>query len=361
MSNPSPTPSKVLILGSGQRIINAALPAFEALPDLYRVDGVFARKQKQLVTKRGETTVEPLEKLDNARLEGTALIFICVSKAAVPKVLEHLGKLNVAGVDLMVDTPVLLFKHLSHFGKFAPFRQVWVAEDMSTLPWLDTLDLAREKEHLGEAESLTLYQSAYAYHGLALAKTLLHGAQIKSIKRRPAGGKSSTRSLRLRGGKTCLIHDPRDYAAGHFALHMRGATITDRPHRDHMHIDGIVEQRAGELRYVGFSIQGENGLHTTHLSDYESELFGPVEPAMAGASVIAHMDSFKRVGFSRLLTRIHADQGGYPLIEAIDDMWIDYVVEKTGRWFSSPMTSARYGLARGWVGLATGLAMKLKG
>ena len=196
MSTPAHAPKKVLILGSGQRILNAALPAFEALPELYSVDGIFARKEKQLETKRGTTSVEPIEQLDNARIAGTDLIFICVSKAAVPNVLEHLGKLDVSGTDLLIDTPVLLFKHLSHYGKFAPFRNVWVAEDMSTLPWLETLDLARKNESLGEPVSLTLYQSAYAYHGLALAKTLLGDSAIKSVRRRRAGGKSSTRMLK---------------------------------------------------------------------------------------------------------------------------------------------------------------------
>ena len=360
MSTPAHAPKKVLILGSGQRILNAALPAFEALPELYSVDGIFARKEKQLETKRGTTSVEPIEQLDNARIAGTDLIFICVSKAAVPNVLEHLGKLDVSGTDLLIDTPVLLFKHLSHYGKFAPFRNVWVAEDMSTLPWLETLDLARKNESLGEPVSLTLYQSAYAYHGLALAKTLLGDSAIRSVRRRRAGGKSSTRMLKLSGGKTCLIHDPRDNESGHFALHMRGATITDRPHRDHLHLDGIVEEQGGQLLYTGFQVQGKSGLHKTSMAPFESELFGPVAAAKRGASVVAHMDAFKRVGFARLLQDIHSGKGAYPLIEAIDDMWIDYVVEKTGRWFACPLSSARSPLARGWVGMATGLASKIK-
>ncbi len=354
------SPRKVLILGSGQRIVNAALPAFEALPELFRVDGIFARSEKKLVTKNGERQVEPLERLDASRLRGVDLIFICVSKPAVPSVLEFLGRLDVSQTDLLIDTPVLQFKHLSHFGKFASFRKVWVAEDMSTLPWMETLDLAREAESMGQPESLTLYQSAYAYHGLALAKTLLGGAAIKSAKRRRTGGKSSVRKLNLSGGKSCLIHDPRDYASGHFALHMKGGSICDRPHRDHLHIDGIVEEQDGCLRYVGFQIEGKRGVYATRMEAYESELFGPVDPEKRNESVIAHMDAFKRVGFARLLVHIHAGKGAYPLLEAIDDMWIDYVVEKTGRWFSSPMTSAKSGLARGWVGLATGLAEKLK-
>jgi hypothetical protein len=361
MPENAPTPRKVLILGSGQRIVNAALPAFEALPELYSVEGVIARKEKTIATKNGIQKVEPISRLDNERIAAIDLIFICVSKAAVPTVLEHLGKLEVSRTDLLIDTPVLLFKHLSHFKKFEPFRNVWVAEDMSTLPWLDTLDLVRESESLGDPKSLTLYQSAYAYHGLALAKTLLGGAPIKSAKRRHTGGNSSVRKLNLASGKTCLIHDPRDYNSGHFSLHFTDVTICDRPHRDHMHIDGIVEEQNGELRYVGFQIEGKNGAHETRMEPYESELFGPVEPAKRDASVIAHMDAFKRVGFARLLTNIHAGKGAYPLIEAIDDMWIDYVVEKTGRWFSCPMSSARSGLARGWVGLATGLAVRFKG
>ena len=189
MPENAPTPRKVLILGSGQRIVNAALPAFEALPELYSVEGVIARKEKTIATKNGIQKVEPISRLDNERIAAIDLIFICVSKAAVPTVLEHLGKLEVSRTDLLIDTPVLLFKHLSHFKKFEPFRNVWVAEDMSTLPWLDTLDLVRESESLGDPKSLTLYQSAYAYHGLALAKTLLGGAPIKSAKRRHTGGK----------------------------------------------------------------------------------------------------------------------------------------------------------------------------
>jgi hypothetical protein len=58
------------------------------------------------------------------------------------------------------------------------------------------------------------------------------------------------------------------------------------------------------------------------------------------------MDDLKRVGFLRLLAAIRDGRGGYPVADAIDDMVVDYHLEKLGRYRDNPLTSPRYALGR---------------
>jgi hypothetical protein len=55
----------------------------------------------------------------------------------------------------------------------------------------------------------------------------------------------------------------------------------------------------------------------------------------------------KKVGFLRLLREIAAGRGAYPLADGLDDMVADYWLEKTRRYWATPLTSVRSALARG--------------
>ncbi|MBI5434574.1 MAG: hypothetical protein HZA52_17215 [Planctomycetes bacterium] len=66
----------------------------------------------------------------------------------------------------------------------------------------------------------------------------------------------------------------------------------------------------------------------------------------ASAGVTARMESMKRVGFLRLLESIDSGDGGYPLASGLDDMLVDYLLEKTGRWSSNALVSIDSSLAR---------------
>ncbi|MHC4838850.1 MAG: hypothetical protein ACYTF3_11785 [Planctomycetota bacterium] len=130
-SDPARTPKRVLVIGSGQRVREAALPALASLPEAFELAEIRSRKPKTIESGGHEHEVLPLEGLDQAALDGFDLIYLVVKKPAVPLVLRQLGALNLARVDLLIETPVLLTKHLGHRKLLRPFRNVWVSEDCS--------------------------------------------------------------------------------------------------------------------------------------------------------------------------------------------------------------------------------------
>jgi hypothetical protein len=72
------------------------------------------------------------------------------------------------------------------------------------------------------------------------------------------------------------------------------------------------------------------------------------------------MQDMKRIGLLRLFRGIHEGRGAYPLLSGLDDMLVDYHLEKVGRYVANPMTSAR-GAARPLLDAALGLVSRLHG
>lgn len=366
--------SRILVIGSGQRVRRAALPAIHARREDWQLASIRSRKPKEIRAEdaAGEPvgnplTVEPLAELDS--LAGIDVVYMCVSKGAVPSVLAQLAKLAEAlppgeRPHLFIDTPVLLFKHMGAAKLFRAFRDVSVAEDMATLPWLDTLAYAREA--LGAPRHLVLDRSAFAYHGVALAKTLLgNRLVVKASRKRVAGTNADgqpnfERTLEFAGPQTCTIHEPRDYAVGRVRLECTKGVMTLGPEPKTGAAENVwhLEQSLdADGLCIGFSAtrDGERAFAST-LSAGDRALLGP----LTGAGPIQSMDAMKRVGFARLLDRLHAGQPVWSLLDGLDDMWVDYLVEKTGRWRATALTSVHSKLARRVVGGLMGVASKLK-
>jgi hypothetical protein len=99
---------------------------------------------------------------------------------------------------------------------------------------------------------------------------------------------------------------------------------------------------------TGFRI----GATETSLTADERALVRPKAPDAGhpARSVTARMDDMKRAGFLRLLERIHSGEGAYPVDQALDDMAVDYHLEKLGRYVSNPLTSPRFASGRFLLG-----------
>lgn len=328
------TKRKVLIIGLGKRVREAALPAFHRAAEHFEVVRILARSARKQEVDGVEYAVEPLDELRD--LAGIDLVYLCVSKNAIPSVLAQLGALDARSTDMLIDTPVVRFKHFCHTARLAAFREVWVAEDCATLPWIETTEKAIAAGLLGELRSAHFHQSAYAYHGIAMAKTLLGADRIASGRRRPRRGQEGQRHLRLNNGRTATILEPRDYALGHIKLEGTRSFLTDGP-------GGGSENNLSVLLDGGECCGFRVGEIETRLDEAECELAAG-EPGPAG--ITARMDSMKRVGFLRLLRGIAAGRGAYTLAAGIDDMVIDYHLEKFGYYRANPLTSPRSPLAR---------------
>ena len=320
---------RVLVIGSGKRVREAALPALSRLEGDFELTRIAARTAKQLEVGDRSFEVVSLDGLDESWIEGVDLVYLAVTKDAVPSVLSKLAAFDVSGTDMLIDTPVVRFKHYRQVAKLNQFRNAWVAEDCTVLPWFDVVRDGIKSGLIGELESVLFHKSAYAYHGVATAKTLLGSLRVKAASR-----KHGKRELRFANGLLATMIEPRDYSVGHVRIAGTQGSISDGDDGDHR-LTPIVEDGA----WVGFKI----GDLERRLDEDEIALLGEDDP---GKQVTARMDDMKRVGFLRLLRAIKDGRGGYPVEEAIDDMVVDYHLEKVGRFLDNPFTSPRYGLGR---------------
>jgi hypothetical protein len=222
------------------------------------------------------------------------------------------------------------------------FRNTWVSEDTSTLPCFDPLHQLERSGELGELRSACFDRSAYAYHGIAMAKAALGCERVLSARQQPldAGRRQRTLTLRAASGerKTATLLDPRDYGAGRMSFEFSKGSVAD-------HSDGpetgrrLLEAEVDGVRVTGFRL----GDHQRTLDDAERSLMGPRGD---GPGLTAWMDGLKRVGFLALVREIAAGRGTYPLEQALEDAVVDYHLEKFGRYLATPATDPRCPLAR---------------
>lgn len=333
---------RLLVIGSGKRVCEAALPVFDRASDLFELAGVFSRTPKRIKSEGHEHLVRGLDTLSPAELASIDLVYMVVSKAAVPAVLRQLVALGCAECDLLIETPVMLFRHLGHLGLLSSFRNAWVSEDTSTLPCFDPLHQLEGSGALGELRAARFDRSAYAYHGVAMAKAALRCERVVSARQQQLGPGERQRTFLLEqpGGarKTATILDPRDYTKGRMSFEFASGVVSDHEDRGQP-AAARLEAELDAGRVTGFRL----GDHRRALDEAERSLMGERKE---GPGLTAWMDGMKRVGFLALVRQIAAGQGTYPLPQALEDAVVDYHLEKLGRYWATPLTDPRKPLAR---------------
>lgn len=329
----------VVAIGSGKRVREVALPAFLRLEQRFAVRQIWARTEKRIEAGGRAFDVAAFEKLGPQDLAGADLVYLAVGKDAVPQVLGRLAQLDVGSIDLLIDTPVVRFKHFRHAARARAFRDAWVAEDCVELPWVQAALAA-----VGPLFRVEFDRSAYAYHGVATAKALFGARSVKSGVRRSLGGGRGERLLRFPGGGVARVVEPRDYGVGRLVFSGQGGSLSDRPAAGEGHLELACEVEGGCVRAL------RAGEARVALDADEADL---TRGDPDDASVTARMEAMKRVGFLRLLRRIAEGRGGYPLAQGLEDMVVDYWLEKLGRYVATPLTSPHAPLARGILSLVT--------
>ncbi len=336
---------RVLVVGAGGRVVTDVLPALRSLPDRYEVAGVFARSRRAL---EDGTPTRDFRSLTDEDVAAADLVYVAVSKPATARVLDRLAQHEVGHVDLLVDTPVLAFKHLGHLAAFDAFRAAWVAEDCTTLPWLPLVGSARAA-WLGPLREVEFDRSAYRYHGFALLRTLFDGASPRSARRRRIAG-GARLELRFAGGRRGTVIEPRDYAAGTWRMTGEGGVLVDRADVAPPGAKVLELVRDGDVG-TGFRIDGD----VLELTPEESRFLGPVAPA---DTVTARTEDLKRVGLRRLLVDVAEGRGAYDLWHGLDDMLVEYALDRVGRWRAGPLTSLERPTARKVLGGVLGLVSR---
>lgn len=326
---------RILVIGSGKRVREAALPVITRSD--FELDGIVSRKPKTIEAEGHDHEVLGLDSLTRERLTEVDLVYMVVSKPAVPKVLRQLVELDVSSLDLLIETPVMLVRHLGHRHLLEAFRNVWVSEDCTTLPCFDVLKSFVASGAIGDLVGATFDRSAYAYHGMAMVKTALAGERIVKARQRKLAADRRERTIVLDNGRSATVFDPRDYSRGTLLFQGASGAVSDVENSDSTTRRLEVDEQAG--RCTGFSIGDERRV----LTENETQLMGE---RGAGPGVTAWMDGMKRVGFLALMKNIAEGRGAYPLQAAIEDSVVDYHLEKLGRYRSTPITNPNAKLTR---------------
>jgi hypothetical protein len=318
------TARRIWIVGAGKRVLETALPAIASLPKAFQVAAVFARSAREGVRAFDDLRGEELARGD--------LVYVAVGKDAVPAVLGRLAKLDRANLELLIDTPVLRLKHLRYRNLLDGWARAGVAEDTAYLPWYGLAKAA-----VGDVKRIVFDRSAYAYHGLAQAKALAGSRRVARAKRIRTGEKSARREIELEGGARVEVIEPRDYAVGRIVVEGKRGRITDRLEAGETGLELVPLLEKGVCG--GFRA----GDAAVQLAPEEVELTrgDPLD-----ATVTARMESMKRVGFRRLLLEIAEGRGAYPIDDGLEDMAVDWFLERFGRWKRTALTDVRSGLAR---------------
>ena len=332
----------VLIVGCGKRVQEAALPALLRLENSFQVVSLRARSEREIAVEKRAFQVERLADLDQATLDRCELVYMVVGKHSVPAVLKSLCRLDVSRVDLLIDTPVLLYKHMGHLGLIERFRSASVPEDCTSLPIFDALEGLRTSGELGAPRRVTLERSGYAYHAVAIGRHLFDAQRVRAARRRPRQDGLFERTFHFDVPGELVVIEPRDYALGRITLETESGTLSDNPNHDGAQpLEAIVEDGA----CTGFRVGGKR----FPLTEDEASLMGAPKPTtLEPPGVTVWMEGMKRVGFLRLLERIARGDTAYPLAHAVDDTVVDYHLEKIGRYRANPLTSPQHAPAR-WM------------
>ena len=326
---------RIAVVGVGKRVREAVLPALCAIEESFEVVGLYARTARTLEAAGREWPVVPLSDLHD--LKGVDLLYVAVGKDAVPSVLQQLLSLGASDTDLLIDTPVVRFRHFRHVASLSGFRRVGVPEDCSFLPWIKPVRDCLASGVLGDLDELVLWKSGYAYHGLATAKTILEADGIRRASRKPVENGLFERRLHLDNGTRATIVEPRDYASGWVQVIGSKASLCDQAREapKSLHLEVAVQDGLCRSLRVGD--------HVAELDEAEASLTaGDPEDA----SVIARQEAMKRVGLLGVLRNVRDGGMGYPLEAAVEDTVVDYWLERLGRYRATPVTDPGAPMAR---------------
>ncbi|KQY22546.1 GMC oxidoreductase [Rhizobium sp. Root482] len=291
-----------IIIGAGRRVREDVLPALERLIGRAYVSGIYATSKSAVVGLDDVYDVEPISSLNAEALAPSQFIYVAVPPKKLASILSRLTEFDCSDKTLVVDTPTLRNKELD--ALYSRFLKVAVAEDSAYLPWIKLLT-----NKYAPIERVEFDRSAYAYHAVALAKTILANGGARPVVKKTAGSKR-TKTFHFDNGRTSKLIGPRDYKSGAMRFLASDGTIIDtKPRSDS---DVVICPRVEEFRCIGF----QQGANFIALSPQETDLAGSFSPE---DTIVSRMLDIKRVGLMRLLSDLLSGGDGYTLKEGLDD------------------------------------------
>jgi hypothetical protein len=164
---------RVLLIGAGRRIQNNFLPALRCMSDQFEVAGIHARTAATLVPVAERWGVPAVLSLDRVDFDGVDAVAVSVPTQQNPVVLNALAA-RAPKLTLLIDTPVAWSRPelRAVVPAMARFARVVVTEDYMNFPHFDLIRRTVNDGLVGKPTAITLYNSGFLYHGLALIRSL---------------------------------------------------------------------------------------------------------------------------------------------------------------------------------------------
>lgn len=167
---------RVVIVGSGNRVQEAVLPALHCLADTFEVVTIVGRSAEKLTPIADAWQVPVTADMGSVDFEQVDLVFLAVTKHANPAVLQQLLDHGAGGCTLMIETPVLEPSQLKHAKLFKRFKRVCVAEDTIALPHWRMAKKLIDEGKIGPLKKIWFHNSGYRYHAMARLRHIVGGS-----------------------------------------------------------------------------------------------------------------------------------------------------------------------------------------
>jgi hypothetical protein len=223
---------RVLLIGAGRRIQNNFLPVLNCLSGDFEIAGVHSRTPARLADVARRWNVEAFERLEDAPWASIDVVAISTPTSQNGPVLRAVSQQKKA-VDIVIDTPLAsTTEELLAVGAVADaFQSVTIAEDYMNFPQFRLLREAVSLGLIGKPSHFALFNIGYLYHGLALMRSFVGFAPVKSSWRQPMGVAGTLVGYSFDDGLSATVIPPyRRHAAGGFVLDGANGAITDFLH-----------------------------------------------------------------------------------------------------------------------------------
>jgi len=182
-------PHNVLVIGSGHRITTNFIPALQSLEAIFNVIGIWSRTREHAQYIENTAGWPAISDIDRVHLNAADLIVISITASAVPNVLKMiLNTTDCSNKHLVIDTPVFAgFRQSLFTPLLRHFANVTVTEDYMNFPQFTLLRHHTNTASIGSIKKVTLNNTGYLYHGLALGRSFFDFDLVKHSNRNQLG------------------------------------------------------------------------------------------------------------------------------------------------------------------------------
>ena len=324
----------ILVIGSGRRVRETILPALYCLRKDFDLHAVYSRNVTpfSLYDKWPVTTCNSLNDID---LDNVDIIFVAVTIAAVPSVLQQLTERKTNHITLFLDTPVFGSpKDWRYSSLFKFFSNVYATEDCYFLPSFRLFRNIVENGVIGRIRHVYMMHSGFKYHALASLKYLIGTKCVSRIRRRQWNTECAEIRITCPGKIGVTLLEPRDYSVGRIMITGDRGCIVDYPLESEIKQNNVVQiqYESKDGKYSGISV---NGIPVEG-EDLDELFFENMADDMRQHSVTNCM---KIQGLLRMLYKIK-DGDNTLLYEAWDSIYDNFAIavsKKTNLFFDLQM------------------------